>query len=1352
MEEGSQDASQKKGEKKKKEDEGDDKGGEVVNGVVGEVQGGGLDVDDEADHLIGVSPINEERGGGGGVVVGTNEEREGGDGDGVSPMNEERGGDGGVVVGTNREREGDGGDGVSPMNEEHEGDGGGVVVGTNEEREGGDGDGVSPMNEERGGDGGVVVGTNREREGDGGDGVSPMNEEHEGDGGGVVVGTNEEHEGDGGVVVGANKEDGLPDRVSPMNDEHEGHAEVVGANKEHEGGGGVVVGGKDGGEVPDGVSPMNDEHEGDGGVVVGANKKGDGVGGEKVPEGVASKGKDREDPEVLPLQDRVEIYCFGGNGSGQLGIGTDEDLTLPLTFHPQFSKHNITIISCGAHHTAFVTDSGSVFTLGKNDDGQLGRKGRTRVGSVVPALDLMTIIDVSAGDNHTVAVGEDGQLFSWGKNHHGQLGLGIWDSGSAGKVRRVLNADRKKFVSVACGDATSFAMAETGEVYAFGNGTMGQMGSGDLVSYNKPTIISALFGCPVKSIACGKNHCLALTFGGNVYSWGSNKFGQLGIGKGAADQRRPHLIPMLQHKRAAQISSGALHSAAVTSDHLLYTWGQGSYGQLGHTSKEQESTPKVVMDLMGSRILKVACGRMHTLAIVLTLSNQLYKLDLYSWGFKNYLGKSNPTLTPSKVPTNFHVVDIFSNLGDHSFIAAYPQNSRTDKEHIQRVFQEKTSRGYQILTHNIEEFEKEYEKVVISKKKETTKLVRDVILGFSSASCLNGSFLDLTVTSEFDSGIDILGAQRAMDLIKSDDFLFETLTTATRRLMKSLTQLPKRPVYETLRLFMLQHINPVLSEYHLNSPILENFCKIFLGLSDSSKEVLSNWWMRMDPEFFLKTIHLHLNFLSYLLPKQNDSSSYISITLILNFFHQVNENYRTSDLRSKEKSQKSRNRRKVPYQNFYNDEVSKIDLEKDYQVWMGSSSWIFCFCRYSFLLNPFAKSQLIQIDAKAQQQREIQKALRNTFVSGVPFEPIITIIVSRETLVEDALPQFMQFIDVAGELSASLKKPLKVVFAGEDAVDEGGVRKEFFQLLVREIFTEKYGMFKLLQPSNNFWFSNTCFENQNMFKMVGMMMGLALYNSVILNVNFPYIIWKLLLADNKEIKQKARLSDVMDVFPEIGQNLVKLLDYQPTHENDVEETFCINFTVSFDFFGEVKVVELIDDGANTPVTNDNRHSYVQLYVDWLLFDSIKAPFLAFKEGFIAVCGGKVLELFRAEELEQAVCGDTEWDFEELEKVTQYKPPYSKNSTTIKHFWNVVHSLPLDLQKKLLFFATGSDRVPVQGLSHMEFTIQRMGPDSDFVPVAHTCFNILDLPDYQDEDKLREKLLYAITNFEGFGLQ
>eukprot|EP00828_Plagiopyla_frontata_P028588 TRINITY_DN36964_c0_g1_i1.p3 TRINITY_DN36964_c0_g1~~TRINITY_DN36964_c0_g1_i1.p3 ORF type:complete len:135 (+),score=15.15 TRINITY_DN36964_c0_g1_i1:333-737(+) len=131
--------------------------------------------------------------------------------------------------------------------------------------------------------------------------------------------------------------------------------------------------------------------------------------------------------------------------------------------------------------------------------------------------------------------------------------------------------------------------------------------------------------------------------------------------------------------------------------------------------------------------------------------------------------------------------------------------------------------------------------------------------------------------------------------------------------------------------------------------------------------------------------------------------------------------------------------------------------------------------------------------------------------------------------------------------------------------------------------------------------------------------------------------------------------------------------------------------------------------------------------------------------------GNAIKFINSSELHTLICGSQILDFYELEQATEYEEPFSKNHQTIKDFWEIIHSLTFEDQKKFLFFATGTDRSPIGGLSQLSFVISRQSPDTENLPTAHTCFNHLLIPEYSSKEKLKQKLLLAIHNTEGFGL-
>ena len=221
---------------------------------------------------------------------------------------------------------------------------------------------------------------------------------------------------------------------------------------------------------------------------------------------------------------------------------------------------------------------------------------------------------------------------------------------------------------------------------------------------------------------------------------------------------------------------------------------------------------------------------------------------------------------------------------------------------------------------------------------------------------------------------------------------------------------------------------------------------------------------------------------------------------------------------------------------------------------------------------------------------------------------------------------------------------------GEEAVDAGGVRKEFFMLLLRELMDPKFGMFKHYEESRAIWFNPHTFEDDCMFYMVGVVCGLAIYNFTIVDLNFPLALYKRLLNDACELT----LDDVLDLDPVLARSLRAILDYETDDPDEFEDLFGLSFEVAENVFGEERSVDLKPGGSGVPVTYDTRAEYVDLYVKNLLDVSVVKQFAKFKEGFLKVCGSKVLELFQPQELMAMVVGNQDYDWNELEKNTNYK--------------------------------------------------------------------------------------------------
>jgi len=351
----------------------------------------------------------------------------------------------------------------------------------------------------------------------------------------------------------------------------------------------------------------------------------------------------------------------------------------------------------------------------------------------------------------------------------------------------------------------------------------------------------------------------------------------------------------------------------------------------------------------------------------------------------------------------------------------------------------------------------------------------------------------------------------------------------------------------------------------------------------------------------------------------------------------------------------------------------------------------------------------------------------------------------RPHLVEDAL------CEIARQKRRDLLKPLKVHFIGEQGVDEGGVKKEFFQIFFDEVLSPDYGMFNVDSESRALWFTGDSGEKcggeqEEAFLLIGVMAGLAVYNQVILNLPFPGLLW------NKLLGIECTFSDFVRAFPEQARSLSKIMEYDEA-EGSLEDVMCLDFTLDARALpGATRNVELKPGGADIKVTKANRAEYVRLYVDFAVNKVCEQQFESFSKGFYMLCGGQALEIFRPQELENLVCGSPHLDFDALQRGALYEGGYCRESQVVKWFWQIASELSLQDKKKLLKFFTGSDRSPIGGLEKMKCVIQRAGPDSMSLPTAHTCFNVLMLPEYTSRGKTRDRLLTAISNSSGFGLE
>lgn len=568
------------------------------------------------------------------------------------------------------------------------------------------------------------------------------------------------------------------------------------------------------------------------------------------------------------------------------------------------------------------------------------------------------------------------------------------------------------------------------------------------------------------------------------------------------------------------------------------------------------------------------------------------------------------------------------------------------------------------------------------------------------------------------------------DLVRST--LFKSLESNIRRLRKQTTPRASGDVkLETLRPFVtLSLATPLIfaaPEHH--ESLLIPFCEAVATLSPFHAATLVGWWSQLSKDIFSDLV-LSLQ-------------QYITVALysrMVGPFLELHKRVKVVGALMKllfaaNDAVASRTGKPlVPASTFYNSAVnSEINFRQDTRRWASGKP---SFLEFPFLVDAANKADVLHVHSFLEMRRRAHDTFMRMIMSNSAGGqmPYNVVRVRRSNVVDDSLRELQQKSD------DDLKKPLKVKFEGEEGVDEGGVQKEYFQVIMRQLIDPKYGMFVENKKSRLLWINGRSFESPMRFELIGKLIGIAIYNSVIVDLHLPTVFYGKLLG------RRPTLGDLEELDPDAHRGLRQLLDLEP---KDVADAM-LTFEISEESFGAVHSVELKKGGADIEVTAENRREYVDLYVKRYLETGVARQFDALRRGFLKACGGKVLDMFRADELELLICGKPELDFRALERSTRYDEGYNANSSVIKHFWSVVHAMSIERQRMLLAFCTGCDRAPIKGLGALKFVIGRVA-DASRLPSAHTCFNHLLLPEYKTRADLKNALYRAIEQSEGFGL-
>jgi ubiquitin-protein ligase E3 A len=995
------------------------------------------------------------------------------------------------------------------------------------------------------------------------------------------------------------------------------------------------------------------------------------------------------------------LLICGDNSHGAVDPSQRSVLSIPRPMHMELLALNrILTVSCGTDHTAAISETKSVLTWGNDTYGQLGHHH-----------------NIAAPNNSRGIVGG-------GRNH-------VYDF-VLPKAMSITGEAKQ----VSCGDGFTLVLTTQMSVFMCGreeitgynaiegvadetnpvSGTITRKDSPSSPLWRLPEQNSALLGLPLVYVAAGSRHAVVLTTHGTAYAWGSNEDGQCGreypkrlkvpvpmaVPK-TKDARIPSIsvsstnrssmmdnwdvwtkgapISLARDVNIVHAACGKDHTVLVTKSGQLLVCGSNANGQLSPVSSTASTFPSVQIvqhPVPGRMFLQAEAGSYHT--VILDDSDKV-------WELRSSQLKEVVNSLPHSLWSPIGSIAAGGSLA--IAIAKEPHDSITSNPMEDTKSRWDHPPNMPWLDTLMEAIHVEHDQCnrldvdndIVTTDDELARRVGDL---FRSVAVMNSLFMDPKEIERL--YLKLLRAGHNHDVQQG---IVSSMEKGMVQALESLTG--ARLMYpEAIRILLLFLQCPLLREaeaignerptkriqFDVRGNLVYTLCETILGMPfEGYKAFLALtttvYGKDLFVPFLVKPLIVQLN------NRMTQSRTYgvPPIAGVLRWLYVAVD--RSEGQLAKPEDFYCSGLNDRPIESLFEDLARFKKADK------ADRAVNFYLAGYSFLMSPTIKRSLLQV--------ENQLGMVHAAQSGVTFDPrtreykfnpYFVLSIDRKYLLQQTLQS------VAQASPGELRKGLKVVFKGEDGVDAGGVTKEFFQLLVQRLFDVNTGMWSTrFGCGNQTWFNSDCTWNDDGFYLVGVLTGLAFYNSVILDVHFPPAVYRKLLS------LPLGLEDMVD--DDVRKGLKSLLQYDG---DNVEDVFCLNFEVTWMDLGLERKMELKPGGSDIPVTSINRREYVVLYVKWLLVDSIAKQYEEFERGFLQVVEGSSLELLRAEELELLVVGTPELDFFALEANTQYDGGFDSDSPAVQNLWRFIQSAPQESQLKFLKFCTGSGKGTRSGRS------------------------------------------------------
>ncbi|XP_031684171.1 probable E3 ubiquitin-protein ligase HERC6 isoform X2 [Oncorhynchus kisutch] len=1015
------------------------------------------------------------------------------------------------------------------------------------------------------------------------------------------------------------------------------------------------------------------------------------------------------------------MFCWGDGSSGQFGLNF-ENVSVPIAGNIFSDK--VTEIACGEQHTLFLTVDGRILSCGRNSKGQLGRQKKRDSKLPAPVEGLGAVVSVACGQDHSVAVCASGQVYSWGAGGEGQLGITLTTVSKVPSPRPVPIPSPLPItvIQVACGNSHSLALTKGGQVFSWGLNSHGQLGLGKGVPLQPiPALVCSLTGVPVTQVAAGGTHTLALTLPGLVYCCGANRAGQLGLNR-VDEKGRFNIcsVPALRVLGVSFISCGEAHSAVLTKGGQVFTFGEGSRGQLGHNASANELLPKLVegMDGLASQI---ACGSHHTL--VLGSSGQLWA---FGSGVKGQLGTgiTEGCLRPTSVllerasggaATVIHN-DMKISVGWNSnFI--YTTESSEREQPIGRLDKAKLQKWLTMEQGNAE-------------------AQREISLMFSTSSSLVASFTKASESPSTKAAgalrVDLEAASQAFDQL----FNIPWIRKSVHILPLVETLCSSAAVIKSPEIFMLLPTIPLLhDDQNVMNMVMTLAIVIAEDLNETAMNILKDWWSSLEPSIMTKHILMWTNALSFMLRNGLLATHNPGVKFLLEalkYLHRANK--------------RSRRTQEVPTSTFYVEEIiDRVIPMDDVKLWRfwsrreDTEVTPVIFCRYPFVLSLIYKMAIFNSNALfTKVVHHLTHRLTVMYPSGTfrdnpesPPAPVFQLTLRRPSLIEDTFRQ------LGAADHDYFQRELVVQFMEDMKLSLVNIR-DFFLHVFEELLAPESEMFMYNDTKTLIWFPAKPRVEEKSYFLFGVLCGMALYNHNIVHLPFPLALFK------KMVGVKPSLEDLREFDPVVGGSLRYLLeDYT---DDDVEENLDMTFTVIWDD----QKVELDPKETGKPVTSFNKKQFVDAYVKLAFNQSAEKVFEEFRRGFFKVCDRDVVELFQPEELRGVMVGKEDYDWDTLKQNTVYDGEYHARHPNIITFWEAFEELTDDQKKAFLLFLTGCDCAPILGMDKIQMKVAILQNSTELhFPESLTCHFLLLLPIYPSKEMLLARLKEAVAHNRGF---